>query len=904
MKKKFGRGSAAILLGLCLLLAVAAPVSLAIAMNAADGVESKPDNDQSFASASVEEQYARIMKLDSKAQIQALLNELSPNRLAELEAYAQQADLEKSSAEEMQYTPPAAVNYTAAGPLLSPMSIPDEDDNGLILNKNAVPDGNGGYVITLEAYTTGTVTTETTSMPTDTILVLDQSGSMAYDFGSTTRQAAMKQAVTGFINSVAQNASENEVNHHIGIITYGSSSSTLSALRDVSAQENALALTQAVNALPRSPSGATRIDYGVSAAQTMFRNFSIPAEGRNRVVIVFTDGVPTSSSAFDTTVANSALSSANSMKAQGITVFTIGIFDGADPSELNGDSYNTLLGTTQCDGNVGSVWGYSTIYGWTSGDIEGYDVAAGNRFLNYISNNFQAPTSIGIDKNYSFGGLFGGDGWHIAYNAPRANDNYYLTASNSESLDKIFEEISNQIETPSIELDGTTVIRDIISPYFTLPQGARISLFESAFDGGEFGPRVSSEADYRVVGGNTIEITGFDFNANFVSETVKEDGTYGKKLIVEFTVNPQPGFFGGVDVPTNGSDSGVYSGGELIESFPAPTVDVPIRYGISARDLSVYLTQTADLGGILDYAEGFRPNGVNNAFVTITYMLRRGQDAVGFYNIPAGSAAGSWSVSAAELSVLLEEDTAYTLECEVTSGILTPWTGSKGATVHVFKPMVTFVDSVIYYGRAADYEDNLLGVNWLCCAANAEKPAGTAPALNYTFDPQPKLLSADTHVGVEVTCGGRNITRHTVLSNDREACQHENCAYDSALGAFMVHVKTCSLTITKSGASAVDAGQSFIMRVRGVSDTNSGIDLNVAVQGNGSITITGLPIGEYVVEEDEGWSWRYSAAAAGAELTDAAPHGTATVSNTRVFARWLDGDNWLNNLFGWSDKEE
>lgn len=898
------------MLGVCLLFAIATPVSLAIAMNAADGAQAPQDGDQSFALASLDEQYQWLKGLDSEAQIQALLNKLSPERLAELEAYAQQLEGSQDHGvddEAAPAAPPAAVNFTAAGSLLSPMVLPgaDEDDNGLILNKTALPDGNGGYVITLDAFTTGTVTTETTSLPTDVVLVLDQSGSMAYDFGNTTRQAAMKQAVTGFINSVAQNAGENKVNHHIGIVTYGSSSATLSALRDVSVQGNALALTRAVNDLPRSPSGATRIDYGVSAAQTMFRNFGIPAEGRNRVVIVFTDGVPTSSSDFSTSVANSALSTVKAMKSQGVTAFSVGIFAGADPDQVHGEKYieyyrHDFLDWREreivCTGDIGSKWGYDD--GVSYGSRFDVDIAAANRFMNYLSSNFPNAGSLGI--NHLTGSHIG---YSITSNAARAYDNYFLTASDSESLNKIFEEISNQIETPSIELDGKTVIRDIVSPYFTLPESAQVSLYESAYDGNSFGPRLNTTASYQVVNGNTIEIKDFNFNANFVSENIKEDGTYGKKLIVEFTVNPRAGLFGGAEVPTNGTDSGVYSGGELIESFPIPTVDVPIRYGISAQDQSVFLTQSADLEQILQYSAAFRPNGENNAYVTIAYTLRRGQDVVGVYTIPAGRASGSWDVSADELSVLIEEDTAYTLECEVTSGDVTPWTGSEEATVHVFKPEVTFVDSVIYYGQVPNYADNLLSENWVCCSANVEKPAGTAPDLTYAYDPQPKLMLTDTHVGVQVLCGNRDITRQTVISNDREGCTHEGCSFDSELGAFMVHVKTCSLTVTKTGASAADAGQSFIMRVRGVSDTNNGVDLTVAVQGSGSVTIEGLPTGKYVVEEDEGWSWRYSAAAAEAVLTDEEPQGSVTVSNTRVFTRWLDGNSWLNNLFGWLSKE-
>ena len=55
----------------------------------------------------------------------------------------------------------------------------DKDTAGLVTTKTAKALDNDEYKITLTSYTTGTVTEQTTSKPTDIVLVLDQSGSMA-----------------------------------------------------------------------------------------------------------------------------------------------------------------------------------------------------------------------------------------------------------------------------------------------------------------------------------------------------------------------------------------------------------------------------------------------------------------------------------------------------------------------------------------------------------------------------------------------------------------------------------------------------------------------------------------------------------------------------------------------------
>lgn len=102
------------------------------------------------------------------------------------------------------------------------------------MGKTATINDDGSYTITMEAYTTGSVTSVESAVPLDIVLVLDQSGSMAYDFnGNSTstntarRQYAMKQAVENFIGSVAEQYNAETADHRMAIVTFGSDASTL-----------------------------------------------------------------------------------------------------------------------------------------------------------------------------------------------------------------------------------------------------------------------------------------------------------------------------------------------------------------------------------------------------------------------------------------------------------------------------------------------------------------------------------------------------------------------------------------------------------------------------------------------------------------------------------------------------
>lgn len=557
----------------------------------------------------------------------------------------------------------------------------ETQDDGLELTKTVTPKADGGYTVHLEAYTTGTVTTSTTTKPCDIVLVLDQSGSMADDFnGNTTnketdtRQYAMKQAVNTFIDNVATKAKDEGVEHRIAIVKFAGDSTNdvgdttykegghrynysqvvkeLTAVNDASG-ENVTTLKTAVNQLQAK--GGTQTQNGLNHAQRLLSSVD-SARDSSKVVIVFTDGMP-GDSGFDAKVATSAIASAKSMKDAGVTVYTVGIFTGANVGQLYGDTGFSK----NSNGNVGSYWA-----NWATSD--GTDVPAGNRFLNYVSSNFKNASAIGL-KAYSDWKLY--YGWEVTQNFTRDKTGYYMTASNSTALNNIFTSISQTIGSANIDLGSETVIKDIVTPYFTVPQDAgAIRLSTAAYNGSAFGAPVAADPSVKAVidpATRAVNVTGFDFNQNYVTTNAKADGTFGKKLIIEFDVSVEAGFLGGNQVPTNDGQSGIYAKGTMIKAFDVPTQDVEVKsITPTADDKSIYLGDSANLQELVHQNATF--NGTNNAFVNVTYTVAdENGGTVGTYTVPAGSSSGTWvwSDPASNGTVAPEQTTTYKVTCTV-----------------------------------------------------------------------------------------------------------------------------------------------------------------------------------------------------------------------------------------------
>ena len=446
---------------------------------------------------------------------------------------ASDAPAESTAAAQVQA--PQTVVYTAAGPFLPAVSVQpvlravrasgaNELKDGLNLSKTATANADGSYKIRMEAFTTGKVTTTTSIAPCDIVLVLDQSGSMADNFSgkstrddSARRQYAMKQAVNTFIEAVADKYNAEKSDHRIAVVTFGTNASTLMDWTLVTPAETdtaespsgETALKAKINGLPSEPEGATNVADGMKQAETLMGsgyNYTGSNTARQKVVVVFTDGVPTQQSDFDTTVANGAIQSAKALKDAGATVYSVGIFNGANPEQLYGDSgfkYNS-------NGQVGSHW--ASFSWWGIGDVKNYDIPAGNRFLNYISGNFPDATEIGIQRyDSSFIGI-GHYGWEITRNFNRTSSSYYLTANDSASLSRIFTTISENIGQASIDLSSSTVVKDIVTPYFTMPANtADVKLYTADYNGTSFGMEQPAGSDVRATidaNTNTVSVTG------------------------------------------------------------------------------------------------------------------------------------------------------------------------------------------------------------------------------------------------------------------------------------------------------------------------------------------------------------------------------------------------------------
>lgn len=397
------------------------------------------------------------------------------------------------------------------------------------------------------------------NVPLDIVLVLDQSGSMAYTFsGNTKRQAALKNAVKNFISSVADKYDPETSDHRMAVVTFDSSASTLVNWTQVDGTGKDT-LTTAIDGLPKSPEGGTQVGKGMQRAQTLLDNStykgSNPAQ-RTQVVIMFTDGEPGDYD-FDISVANDAIKAAKTMKDNGVVVYTIGIFTGADPSQLYGTRRNA-----NNDGSVGDYWNSET--------------ASANRYMNYVSSNFKTAADLGLEDYYYYGYYH-----RITKNYTRDSSNYYLAASDADGLNNVFSTISSTIGGSDSTLTATATMVDVISEYFQLPKNYLDSLkaYTVPFTGTDAsGNRQWGANQTRYtpsVEDDKVSVTGFNYSDNWVGFHTDKDGKQtarGSKMVLEIPIQVKDGTVG--EVPTNDlNNSGILDGnGDMFAKFVSPVV--------------------------------------------------------------------------------------------------------------------------------------------------------------------------------------------------------------------------------------------------------------------------------------------------------------------------------------------
>lgn len=588
--------------------------------------------------------------------------------------------------------------------------------DNLKLVKTVTKEGDN-YKVTLESWATGTVTSSSTPVPMDIILLLDQSGSMKknftssstetynnlnkknkkiyadyrnncyiksgnqylkvtvtcqWEFGfsndvytytwnggshtstggnskpkiplfyksttnsSTTRIAALKTAVSSFINKVNTEATTKNVKHRVAVVGFASTMgrngqyentellSTADVVNYASANasasgidyKNALVsatdktrLSKAVDQLDAN--GDTYPEYGFDMANKIFAQYPIQdGDNRQRVVIMFTDGYPAPANTdnFNAGMANNAINNAKGCKDNNAKVYTIGIFDGADPSA--------------------SIENY----------LQNQGVAA-NRYMHFSSSNYPSATALGN------GGT-------------RGEGNFYFAASNADALNDIFDTISEEISTDTTTLDGSATIVDNIPGNFTIPaEASGIKVYTAGCTGkkGEtltWAERASSplQASSATVNGKTsVSVTGFNYSDEWCGLD-ENNQPHGSKLIIEFTIAHNN--YGGTQ-PTNAGASIKDEENKDVITVDNPSVPVTIAKpsitGASAT--KVYDGTGIDvLANVAAEADKLvtGENKGKNAFVDIIVKVKDANNVEYTYTIHAGATTGSWDTENVE----------------------------------------------------------------------------------------------------------------------------------------------------------------------------------------------------------------------------------------------------------------
>ena len=537
-----------------------------------------------------------------------------------------------------------------------------EATGGLYMHKTWVPDetncpdGSCGH-IRLETFVTGETMVVDVNVPTDIVVVVDQSGSMDDDFnGNSTnnnankRITALKTALRSFLQTVKQDAIDTDCDHKVAIVGFAAGDYTFSnetyhntelltpsvvnyrnltpastayqnalILATDYAQNNSSVLNTAVNNIDAG--GGTSMQLGLEMAYndlanrttTTFVDPNNEVHDRAQVVVFFTDGYPgrysmpyTSPSLFTNdwicegyfrgrdsfwdnwttmtfdqkTVADAAVTQANNIKGLGASVFSVGIFTGADPDAAN----RTTQGSYTNNQSNGTYWNTGK--------------SGANGLLHFISSDYAEGEAT------SWSGLTTSTNNVAGYK----NNGFYLAADNAEALANIFTQIAEQTGGAAISMGVETIVQDAIAPDFNLnfPEGTQPSAAIIAYAPkctGKDGNTLQFDeindngtltlVDGVVTGGGenklpnglvtfneesqTLQFTNFNFDEMWCgSQTDHGQITYhGRKLVLMIPLVVDEDTWGD-GIQTNTSMSVIFPNGDMLN---------PIEYNLPIADV-------------------------------------------------------------------------------------------------------------------------------------------------------------------------------------------------------------------------------------------------------------------------------------------------------------------------------
>ena len=766
-------------------------------------------------------------------------------------------------------------------------------------------DGNPIYQIDLTAAAKSNIVTY--SKACDIVLVLDRSRSMNFsltgsDNNSKERVEALQTAVNAFLTTIQKSSPTSRVAivSYASDVTIDSGTKTASgALIPVTADNTVnSALTQIVSGLSTRCNGGTQSGMGMQQAVNIFNSVSASDSNydNTRVTVLFTDGKPGNNywsgedEGYD--VAQQSVHWSVILKhAKGDTVnmqanvegqdfygqhFQVGVWPFND-KEYGVSNYQDFRkgSTEQNDWNWTGCG--STVYSVGLALPDDQNQKAGsegckiNEYLYRVSSHRpdgSHVTNETVNTNNPEE-VKDPDGWgkkYFDYRTRNQPNGYYLTTSNADELEKIFTNIAQQ--TGEAVKDVT--IRDEISESFVPcdAAGNAYNVGDTITSNGKTGTvRQEANGNYYI---EWTEVTLTPKQVNQDGSTAQEAQTFSGTLYVK----PKDGFLGGNNVPTNGSESGVYTAaGEAVKKFPQPEVNVPIKMGaFEAQTRNIYYGNAAPTLPELSTATPLE--AWQTRYVTIT---RTSNTDV------SNTTDGEYAVTVTVTPEAAKETSAGAPAIAQTATV--------NSVVHVYKPEITFNDSRINYGDTADYNNNGGAVVWkhgndVAVAANM---TGEAPALTYAYDPAAAAFTKDTYVKVTVTSDKDTAT--TKIS-DAVTFVHTadtvfpGCSFDSTKGQFIVHINVFDLTIQKTAkaGTTIDPNQTFVFKVK---NNDNGKTMEIVITGAGQKTVKGLPMGSYTITEDTGWSWQYHPTEATQTITVSETSKTVTFENEKTPTNWL-----------------
>ncbi|WP_294817044.1 Spy0128 family protein [uncultured Gemmiger sp.] len=387
------------------------------------------------------------------------------------------------------------------------------------------------FLVALSALSSTSSLTKPEPQPIDIVLVLDASGSMSDPMGGTTwenydhteRIEALKTAAKNFLAAAKKQNDEIEdpaKQIKVSIVKFAGDKTDKvgndkyrdggywynhsQIMRNLTLCNNAYlsTLQDVVDSI--SPAGATRSDYGMELAQTALDKASARSNAK-KVVIFFTDGKPTSRSDYNAKVAGGAINTAKTLKDSGTTIYTVGIFSGADssnPPAMPGQDEKKLA----------------------------------NRFMHAVSSNYPAASSSGNDW----------DGYTVSMGTRAENSNYYKTATKSTELNTVFQEIFTDVTSdPPVPTlvksskdateSGYVTFEDPLGDYMTVTDFNAIAFSDKIYTAPaeETHGNVTTYTFTGINKGNVAYPQNVDLNKIIITVTHDDDLKIGDKVKVE-----------------------------------------------------------------------------------------------------------------------------------------------------------------------------------------------------------------------------------------------------------------------------------------------------------------------------------------------------------------------------------